>query len=133
MGRHAVMTTMLVTCVVVAVACGSGREVKVRRAVAPAVQDSIYVQVVNNHFSDARVYALYESGARYPLGLVVGKGRAQEAAILWQPRPLIFEISFIAEEGVYLTEELILDPGDLIQLNIPPNISSSAFFRRVSD
>lgn len=133
MGRQVPMVVMLVTAVMVAAACGGGREVNIRRAVAPAVQDSIYVQVVNNHFSDARVYALYEGGARYPLGLVVGKGRVQEAVILWQPRPLVFEISFIAEEGQYLTEELMLDPGDLIQLSIPPNISSSAFFRRISD
>ena len=133
MGRQVAMLTTLATAVLVAAACGGGREVRVRRAVAPTVADSIYVQLVNDHFSDARVYALYEGGGRYPLGLVIGKGKEQEAAILWQPRPLVFEISFIAEEGLYLTEELMLEPGDLIQLNIPPNISSSAFFRRVSD
>jgi hypothetical protein len=133
MGRQVVMLTTLATAVLLSAACGGGREVRVRRAVAPTVADSIYVQLVNDHFSDARVYALYEGGARYSLGLIVGKGRMQDAAILWQPRPLVFEISFIAEEGLYLTEELTLEPGDLIQLNIPPNISSSAFFRRVSD
>jgi hypothetical protein len=133
MGRQVVMLTTLATAVLVAAACGGAREVQVRRAVAPTVADSIYVQLANDHFNDARVYALYEGGARYPLGLVIGKGSVQEAALLWQPRPLVFEISFIAEDGVYLTEELMLEPGDLIQLNIPPNISSSAFFRRVSD
>ncbi len=133
MSKRAAITTSVATAVLVAAACGSGREVNVRRAVSPAVQDSIYVEVVNNHFSDARVYALYEGGARYSLGLIVGKGQMQEAVILWQPRPLAFEVSFIAEEGVYLTEEFTLDPGDLIQLTIPPNIGSSVFFRRISD
>jgi hypothetical protein len=42
----------------------------------------------------------------------------------------VFEISFIAEPGVYYTDKLVLERGDVIRLRIPPNIATSAFFRR---
>ena len=104
--------------------------IEVQHASTPQVNDSIYVQVINDHFSDARIYALYEGGARYTLGLVVGKTKGQLTPILWQPRGLQFEVSFIATEGVYYSDELLLEPGDVIQMTIPPNIATSAFFRR---
>jgi hypothetical protein len=114
----------------VAAACGGKREIEVHHAAAPQVNDSIYVQVINDHFSDARIYAIYESGSRYTLGLVVGKTKGQLTPILWQPRGIQFEISFIATEGLYYSDELLLEPGDVIQITIPPNIATSAFFRR---
>lgn len=124
-------TVILGTCLAGAIAaCGGSREIEVRHAATPQVNDSIYVQVVNDHFSDARVYALYDAGARYPLGLVVGKTKGRLTPILWQPRAIQFEISFIATEGVYYSDELLLEPGDVIQVTIPPNIATSAFFRR---
>ncbi len=130
MVRDALRATTLLLAVGLASACGGGREIEIRRGATPQVNDSIYVEVVNDHYSDARVYAVYESGARYPLGLIVGKTKAPLMPILWQPRRFVFEISFIGAEGLFHSEDLILEAGDVIQLRIPPNIASSAFFRR---
>lgn len=114
----------------IAVACGGARDVEVHSAAAPEVADSVYVRVTNDHFADARLYAIYEGGARYALGLVSGKSKGPMQAVLWQPRPLVLEISFIAEPGLYYTEDLMLERGDVVQITIPPNIATSAFFRR---
>lgn len=116
----------------IALACGGGREVEVRHGAVPQVNDSIYVRVINNHFSDARVYVVYEGGARYSLGLIVGNTSAPLEPILWQPRAFVFEVSFIAEEGQYYSDDLVLEAGDVVELQIPPNIETSAFFRRGS-
>ena len=124
------MVVALITAGAIVVACGGAREVDVERAATPVVADSVYVRITNDHFADARVYALYEGGARYPLGLITGKTKGAVQAIPWQPRLLMLEISFIAEPGLYLTEELALERGDVVQVTIPPNIATSAFFRR---
>jgi len=113
------------------VACGGGtKEIEVQHAPTPQVSDSVYVEVANQYFYDARVYALYEGGHRYPMGLIVGNTTSPPVAILWQPRLLAFEISFIGAPGLYLSDEIMLEPGDAIKLTIPPNIATSAFFRR---
>jgi len=130
MHKTAALVVLLACPVIALAACGGGREVRVQRAAAPAVPDSIYVEIVNNYFYDARMYALYGGGARYPLGIVVGKGEVVRAAIPWQPRRLTFDIYFIGESTEYYSDDLDLEPGDVVQLTIPPNIASSAFFRR---
>ena len=116
--------------VVIGGACAGSSEVEVESAASPVVQDSIYVRFINNHFYDARVYVLYGGGARHPLGIIVGKSEGEITPILWQPRTLEFEISFIWETGLYLSDDLSLEPGDIVNLTIPPNIASSTFFRR---
>jgi len=131
MGRHsAAITTTLVITIAAAAACGGAREIEVRHAAVPEVDDSVYVQVSNDQFYDARVYVLYEGGARYSLGLITGHMKSAVTPVLWQPRPMLFEISFIAREGLYYSEEVVVDPGDMVFVSIPPNIGSSAFFRR---
>ncbi|MDH3457112.1 MAG: hypothetical protein OER90_09745, partial [Gemmatimonadota bacterium] len=128
MGRHsAAITTTLVITIAAAAACGGAREIEVRHAAVPEVDDSVYVQVSNDQFYDARVYVLYEGGARYSLGLITGHMKSAVTPVLWQPRPMLFEISFIAREGLYYSEEVVVDPGDMVFVSIPPNIGSSAF------
>ncbi len=118
--------------VTVAACAGTGdKEIQVEPARSPTTQDSIYVQVINDKFYDARVFVLYDGGERHSLGLVVGHTESQLIPILWQPRRLEFEISFIGETGVYLSDDLSLGPGEVVRLTIPPNIATSAFFRRV--
>jgi hypothetical protein len=131
MAHHsAALTSTLAITLAAAAACGGAREIDVRHAAAPDVQDSVYVQVSNNQFYDARVYVLFEGGARYSLGMIVGHMKGEVTPVLWQPRPMVFEISFIAQEGLYYSDEVVVDPGDMVFLSIPPNIGSSAFFRR---
>lgn len=116
--------------IVTVAACGGARDVDVRHGAVPDVGDSVYVELVNEHFNDARVHAIYAGGHRYTLGLVVGHSKAPLTAIPWQPHPLMLEVTFIAAGGPYYTEDLLLDPGDVITVRIPPNIETSAFFRR---
>ena len=129
MGKIGAVTTVLAWTLAVA-ACGGASEVEVRHAPTPHSADSIYVDVVNDYFYDARVYALYEGGHRYTLGIITGHSESPTTAVLWQARPIVFEISFIGAPGLYLSDELMLEPGDAIKLTTPPNIASSAFFRR---
>ena len=128
--RLAVLVTLLAGVPLTAAACGGGRDVTVQHAAVPHVGDSIYVEIVNEHFSDARVHAIYDGGHRYTLGLVIGHTKAPLNGIPWQPHPLVLEISFIAAGGPYYTHDLLLEPGDVITVRIPPNIETSAFFRR---
>jgi hypothetical protein len=109
----------------------SDKEVEVEPARSPVTQDSIYVRVINDHFYDARVFVLYDGGERYSLGLFVGHTESQIIPVLWKPRRLEFEISFIAETGQYLSDDLSVNPGEVIHLTIPPNIATSTFFRRL--
>lgn len=128
--RLAAPGLLLVGAALVGGACGGARDVNVRHAAVPNVSDSVYVEIVNEHFNDARVHAIYEGGHRYTLGLVVGHSKAPLNGIPWQPHPLVLEISFIAAGGPYYTHDLLLEPGDVISVRIPPNIETSAFFRR---
>jgi len=130
MHRTATLAALLACPTIALAACAGGREVRVQRAAAPAAADSVYIEIVNNYFYDARVYALYGGGARYPLGIAVGKGEVMRGAVPWQPRRLTFDIYFIGESTEYYSDDLLLEPGDVVQLTIPPNIASSAFFRR---
>lgn len=111
-------------------ACGGRRAIEVEGGSAPQAPDSVYVRVINDHYNDVRVHALYEGGSRYAMGFVVGKSPGPLTAIVWRPRALVFEISFVGPEEVYLSDELVPAPGDVIQLTIPPNIASSVNFRR---
>jgi hypothetical protein len=128
--RPAARMVLLAGAALVGVACGGGPDVSVPHAAVPHVGDSIYVEIVNEHFNDARVHAIYDGGHRYTLGLVVGHSKAPLNGIPWQPHPLVLEISFIAAGGPYYTHDLLLAPGDVITVRIPPNIATSAFFRR---
>lgn len=118
--------------VTVAACAGTGgKEIEVEPAASRVTQDSIYVRVINDHFYDARVFVLYGGGERHSLGLLVGHTESQLIPVLWQPRRLEFEISFIGQTGMYLSDDISVAPGDVVHLTIPPNIASSAFFRRV--
>lgn len=111
-------------------ACGGRHPIEVEPGPEPQVPDSIYIRIRNDHFSDARIHALYTDGTRYPVGMVTGKSVGEVTAIVWRPRPLVLEIRLIGPSEVYLSDEVLPAPGDIVALSIPPNIKSSAFFRR---
>jgi hypothetical protein len=111
-------------------ACGGRRPIEIQPGSSEQIPDSLYVHIRNDHFSDARIHAVYLGGARYSLGGVVGKSVGELTTVVWRPRPLVFEIRLIGPSEVYLSDELLPAPGDVIGLTIPPNIRSSAFFHR---
>lgn len=93
--------------------------------------ESVTVAITNDNFYDARIHALYDGGHRYSLGTVPGNGQQAEVTIRWAPQPIIFEITFIVSGAVYLSHPVQAQPGDIIEVRLPPNIEASGFFRRV--
>lgn len=113
-------------------ACARGQDVQVDDAALPALPDSVFVEVTNDHFYDARIHAIYDGGQRHALGTIHGNGGHTEVALGWQPRPLSFWISFIIGGQAYVSHPVDVGRGDVVEVRLPPNIESSGFFRRVS-
>ena len=116
--------------VVLAVTCARGRAVDVQH-VTPDTPDSVFVEVINDNYYDARLYALYAGGARYPLGTVGGNLSQARVAIPWTPRPLVVELFLVIGGGHYVSDVLSPQPGEVVQVRLPPNLDASGFFRRV--
>ena len=104
---------------------------RVRPAEGPAAPDSVFVEIVNDNYYDARLHAIYEGGMRYPLGTVGGNRRQAAVAIPWQPRPLEVTVTLIIGGGAYVSDRIDVAPGDIVAVRVPPNIASSIFFRRI--
>jgi hypothetical protein len=98
----------------------------------PAAPDSLYVAAYNENFYDARVHAVFGSGQRRSLGTIAGNGGQSRTAIPWEPRPLIFEIVFIIDGSAYVSQPVDVGRNETIELRLPPNMSQSGYFRRVS-
>lgn len=103
--------------------------INVVRPEVPAARDSIAITVINDHWYDARVYAVYGGAMRYPLGVIGNKREVGPIVIPWQIQELSMEVDLIIAPGRYVTDEILVQPGDIVELRIPPNISSSGFFR----
>lgn len=112
-------------------ACARGTGDVAHQATAGEPPDSVYVEVVNDHFYDARVHAVYDGGARHSLGTIPGNGNHAELVIPWQPRPLVFEITFVISNAAYLTYPIDVARGEALEIRLPSNIHLSGFFRRV--
>jgi hypothetical protein len=90
-------------------------------------RNEIQVRVVNSNFYDARVYML-ASGVRRQLGTVTGK-TDRTFRMDWKfSQEARLEINMLAGDTC-TTESLPVDPGDMLQLQIMPDFSSSDFCR----
>ncbi|UCC25900.1 MAG: hypothetical protein JSU98_02145 [Gemmatimonadales bacterium] len=91
--------------------------------------ESIEVEVVNLNFNDATLYAL-RMGQRIRMGVVTG-ARTETFTVRWATSfPLRIEIRLLGGERC-VTDEIPVDPGDRIYLEIPQNLSrSGACIRR---
>lgn len=117
---------------VIAAGCAGTRDIPVAEPAQVATPDSVYVDVRNDHFYDARIHAVFGSGQRYTLGTVQGNGGQTERALAWHPRPLMFEISFIIGGQAYVSLPVDVVRGDIVEVRLPPNIEGSGFFQRVA-
>ncbi len=85
---------------------------------------TVRLLVQNRNFSDARLYT-YRRGARQALGIVIGK-QDREFTFEWSaPDPLRIEIDMLAGPRC-TTEEMQVDPGDILELQIEPVFTSSS-------
>ena len=88
---------------------------------------TVRIVVQNRNFQDARLYT-YRRGTRAFLGVVAGK-RDQDFVIDWDfPDPMYVEIDMLAGPRCY-TEELRVDPGDILELQIAAVFSSTSACR----
>ena len=114
-----------------AVACSRGGKAVVVVDTAPAVPDSVTVEIVNDNYYDARVYAVYVGGAKHPLGTIPSYKTESGLRIPWLPRPLVFEVHLVTGFETYLSHEIDVFSGDYVQLRLPSNFEVSDSFRRI--
>lgn len=112
---------------------GGGSFLRSLDAPFPVTPDEVGIELINHNYYEARVYAQYEGGGRYPLGSVGPTGGTVTGlTIPWNPRPLCFEIDLVTGPGRYRSDLVLVVRGDVLQLTIPPNIATSGFFARSS-
>jgi hypothetical protein len=119
--------TVLATLILGLSACASAGQSDSREAFASAQPTTVRIIVQNRNFQDARLYT-YRRGRRAFLGVVVGK-RDQDFVINWDfPDPMYIEIDMLAGPKCF-TEELLVDPGDVLELQIAPVFSATSACR----
>jgi hypothetical protein len=97
----------------------------------PELVDSITIDVINDHYYEARVYAVYAGGSRHALGTVRSNHREEGIAVPWRARSLAFEVHLVVGFESYLSHEITVERGDYIQLRVPQNIRNSGSFTRL--
>lgn len=92
-------------------------------------RQEIEIKVRNFHFSDATVWVLARQGKRTRLGIVTGKSDAV-FTIPWRfPDPMRMEFDLLADVRC-LTDEITVDPGDVLELQISVDPSSDPLCTR---
>ncbi len=81
------------------------------------------IDVQNQNFYDANIYAVY-GGYRQRLGFVTGLSE-KSFEFRWNRLDLQIDIKFISA-GSYLTESLLVDEGDWLELRIDPGLHLKA-------
>ena len=89
----------------------------------------ITLLVRNFNFSDARLFTIRRGGARRPLGRVGGKGEEQFRLEWPMSEPLRIEIDLLAGPTC-ITRDLMVDPGDSLELQISAVFTQTAACRR---
>lgn len=125
-------TTTVVALILVLLTPGCGVRQDQARDADAIEADSVVIVAVNEHYYDARVHAVYEGGPQVTLGTIPGNGGTVQAALPWDPRALIFEISFVISGVDYVSEPVTVTRGEHLEVRLPANIDMSGFFRRVS-
>jgi len=105
------------TLVVASAACASGGRRQSDPFGGGAASDQIVIHVRNFNFNDATVWTVVHDGARQRLGIVTGKSDAS-FTLEWNfSVPLRLEFDLLASVKC-VTEELSVDPGDILELQI---------------
>jgi hypothetical protein len=90
----------------------------------------VHVKVLNDNFYDATIWVVVNGSRQRKLGVVTGKQDA-EFTMAWSvPRLLQFEIDLLTGNGSCLTEGMMVDPGDDLELQITPELGSMRGCRR---
>ncbi len=110
-----------------ALACGRGTPAV--GGLSPSVEDdSITITVVNDNFYDANIFAQYEGQIRDRLGIVTGN-TSQTFRLRYYPGLLIMQMQLIGV-GTALSNELVVGPGDVLELRLQPDLHRRVIRRR---
>ncbi len=83
----------------------------------PAGRNQVQIQVHNFNFNDATVWVLVRAGRARRLGIVTGKS-SSVFTIPWTfSEPVRLEFDLLADVRC-VTDELSVDPGDILELQI---------------
>ena len=82
-----------------------------------AERNEVQIQVRNFNFSDATVWAVVRDGRRTRLGYVTGKTDAVFTMPWTFSEPLRLEFDLVADVRC-VTEQIMVDPGDILELQI---------------
>ncbi len=96
--------------------------------VAPGLENRIEIRIVNNNFSDARLYAVRLRGKEY-IGALTGKTEANYTLEWDVPQTLSIRIELLAV-GTCTTDELTVDPGETLFLRIDSTLAAMPSCRR---
>lgn len=88
----------------------------------------VRIRVLNFNFSDATVWTVVRSGRRQRLGTVTGKADATFTVPWTFTEPLRLEFDLLAGPRCF-TDELSVDPGDVLELQIPVDAASNRMCR----
>lgn len=116
------MRAMVVTAVTAFATACAARAGEGNPAIVPGLEDQIEIRIINNNFSDARMYAVHPRGREY-IGMLTGKTEANYTLDWDISQTLAIEISLLAGETC-TTEELIVDPGEALFLSIDSTLAT---------
>ncbi|MDE0074060.1 MAG: hypothetical protein OXR82_13775 [Gammaproteobacteria bacterium] len=116
------MRAMLVTAVTALATACAARAGEGNPAITPGLENQIEIRIINNNFSDARMYAVHQRGREY-IGMLTGKTEANYTLDWDISQTLSIEISLLAG-GTCTTEELIVDPGEALFLSIDSTLAT---------
>lgn len=88
-----------------------------------AERNEVQIQVMNFNFSDATVWLLVRDARRMRLGYVTGKSDAVFTVPWTFSEPVRLEFDLVADVRC-ITEEIMVDPGDILELQISIDPSS---------
>ena len=114
-------------------ACARSRAAPGLNGPEPASEDvdSVFVEVLNDNYYDARVHVIYEGGTRHSLGTIASNARGPTTPVPWLPRPLFIEVTLVVGGGVYRSQAIDVVQGEVLQIRVPADLETSGFFRRV--
>jgi hypothetical protein len=114
------LSAILISCAVVVLAASSchsfGRESRSGWGIDERGADQFVLQVENQNFADARLYAHW-NGDRRRIG-VVGGNRTEHFTLNWDGRQLRVEVDFLAG-GSIISPSIMVSRGDTVVFQIP--------------
>ncbi len=120
----------VVSCVVAVALAACGRSVGggPNDEFEPRRGQELTLEVRNQNFYDATLYAVWQSGLRYRLGTVSGNGK-RTFTFRWQSLQLQIEIDLLSV-GKHFTDPMPVDKGDELELVIEPALDRRIQLRK---